>query len=353
MRALIAAACVLVPFAAVADEASEKAAADLLHRRLANEKPGDAALLKAVQGKDIVVVAGEMDHIESVLRATGVPFTLIQPAQVSEFPLKASMAVMVNCPGTMPDAGVQRIARFVRAGGLLYTTDWALQSVIEKAFPGTIASNGEMTASEVVPVSIDKASDNLMSSMLLRKSSQPQWWLEGGSFPIKVLDPKKVEVLASSAQMGKSYGAAPVVVRFKWEDGEVVHVVSHFYRQLDASGPQVAAAQVVNSFDGLSDSDKQAFKKSEGSGTSIGNVESSYAFQRMTSNLLTGKQKRNEELDKAYGFTTTAPLALPAAAPRPAREAKLRVLEKKDGRALVRDDLGNEGWVDSASLTAR
>jgi hypothetical protein len=27
---------------------------------------------------------------------------------------------MVNCPGTMPDAGVQRIRNFVRAGGLLY-----------------------------------------------------------------------------------------------------------------------------------------------------------------------------------------------------------------------------------------
>lgn len=353
MKKLIAALLCLTAFNVFADEKSEKAAADLLHRRLANEKPEEAALLKSVQGKDIVVVAGEMDHIESVLRATGVPFTLIQPSQVADFKLKANMAVMVNCPGTMPDAGVQRIARFVRAGGLLYTTDWALQSVIEKAFPGTIAANGEMTASEVVPVSIDKSSDNLMSSVLLRKASQPQWWLEGGSFPIKILDPKKVEVLASSPQMAKSYGAGPVVVRFRWEDGEVVHVVSHFYRQLDAQGPAVAAAQAVNTFEGLSDADRREFAKSEGSGTSVGNVESSYAFQRMTSNLLTGKQKRNEELDRAYGFTSTTPLALPSAPARPAKEAKLRVLERKKDKTLVRDDEGNEGWVDSASLIAR
>jgi len=53
---------------------------------------------------------------------------VLQPSQVADFQLKSSMAVMVNCPGVMPDAGVKRIERFVRAGGLLYTTDWALKS---------------------------------------------------------------------------------------------------------------------------------------------------------------------------------------------------------------------------------
>jgi hypothetical protein len=359
---LLSAVCALTwSGMALADAASEAAAADLLHRRMENEKPGDAALLKSVKGKDIVVVAGEMDHIEQVLAAANIPYTLIQPAQVADYPLRSSAALMVNCPGNMPDAGVKRVERFVRAGGLLYTTDWALKGLIEKAFPGTIAFSGTMTGSEVVPVVIDKATDNLMSNMLLRKGSQPQWWLEGGSFPIKVLDSKKVDVLAHSDAMGKAYGASPVVARFRWEDGEVIHVVSHFYRQMDASGPKVAAATAVKEFEGLSEGDKKAFaRKAEAQGASVGNVESSYAFQRMTANIVAGKQKRNTELDRSYNMTvkTDAPMlsaptedAAPVATSKP-RESRMRVLEKKDGKARVRDDFGNEGWVNEAALIA-
>ena len=354
--------CAALTFAvpSLADDASEKAAADLLHRRLAHENPEDVALLKSVKGKDIVVVAGEMDHIEQVLAATGIPFTLIQPSQVAEFQLRSSMALMVNCPGTMPDAGVKRIERFVRAGGLLYTTDWALRSIIEKAFPNTIAFGGSLTEAEVVPVVVDSQTDNLMSNVLLRKGSKPQWYLEGGSFPIKVLDAKRVDVLAHSDAMASKYGSAPVVVHFRWEDGEVIHVVSHFYRQLDTVGPKVAAAKEVKSFEGLTDEDRRDFAKSAPAGTSVGDVESSYAFQRMTSNLVAGKQKRNVELNKTYDMTVNADVSIrsapaPAAAPVAQAEAKasrMKVLGRKDGQAHVRDEFGNEGWVSEKALTA-
>jgi hypothetical protein len=231
-----------------ADQRSEAAASDLLHRRMQHEAPADAQLLNLVHGKDIVVVAGSMDHIESVLQAAKIPHTIIQPSQVAQYPFKSTMVVMVDCPGTMPDAGVARLERFVRAGGLLYTTDWALKNVVEKAFPRTIAYNGRSTGSEVVPVKLDdktndKTNDNIMSGVLLRKGSHPQWWLEGGSYPIDIIDKQRVHVLAHSDEMGSKYKASPVVVRFKHEDGEVIHVVSHFYRQMATRGPAVAAAR--------------------------------------------------------------------------------------------------------------
>ena len=46
----------------------------------------------------------------------------------------------------------------------------------------------------------------------------------------KILDKEKVEVLASSKQMKRRYGSGAVVVKFRWHDGQVMHVVSHFYR---------------------------------------------------------------------------------------------------------------------------
>lgn len=353
-----------LPGAARADALSESAAADLLHKRLRSESPQDAALLDAVKGKDIVVVAGSMDHIESVLAAARIRFTLITPAQVASRALTNDQIVMVNCPGTMPAAGVQRIRNFVRAGGLLYTTDWALLNLVQKAFPNTIAHNGRSSGNEVVPVIVDKQGDNLMSRMLLTGRHEPQWWLEGGSYPIRILDAKRVEVLAHSDVMGQRYGASPVVVRFRWDDGQVIHVVSHFVRQLATQGAAVAAGKAVDSIPGLSTKDKEEFKQSAGAAASLGDVASSYAFQKMTSNLVIEKQKRNQELDRAYGMTVSTPLPLAPAASGPAAEgaapppvvaagARLKVLRRAGDRVQVRDDQGNEGFLDAAALQAR
>lgn len=358
-RLLIAFFCALAA-PAFADEQAELAASEILHKRLQNEDPEDAKLLASMHGKDIVIVAGSMDHIEQVLDATHIKYTMIAPDAVAQYPLKANMIVMVNCPGVMPDAAVARIERFVRAGGLLYTTDWSLRNLVQKAFPGTIAATGGGTASEVTPVAIDRPDDNLMSRMLLRKGHHPQWWLEGSSFPIKVLNAQKVEVLAHSDQMKSKYGAAPVVVRFKWEDGEVIHVVSHFYRQMATNGPQVAAAATVNSFDGLSEKDKAEFKKSKAAGAKAGDVESSYAFQRMTSNLVAGKQRRNQELGRVYDSTVSGETALrsapaPTAAPvAPAAPGTaMKVIEHRGKQVRVRDEMGNEGWLDEAAVKKR
>ena len=361
MRSLSAAAlCALIAAPAFADPASEAAAADLLHRRMENENPADAALLRSVHGRLVVVVRGSMDHIEEVLRAARIEHTVIDPHQVAGYALKSNMVLMVNCPGVMPDEGVRRIERFVRAGGLLYTTDWSLKNVVEKAFPNTIRHNGRGTADELVPVTVDEHADNLMSRMLLRKAARPQWWLEGSSYPIEILNPKRVQVLAHSDAMEQRYGAGPVVVKFRWEDGEVIHVVSHFYRQVNARGPQVAAAKAVGSYEGLSAKDKKELAQAPAMAGNAADVESSYAFQRMTANLVTGKQKANRDLDKRYDTTVNGPVSLRstaslAAPPVAAATAgvKLRILEKRDGQLRVRDDEGNEGWVEERAAVKR
>ena len=130
--------------------------------------------------------------------------------------------------------------------------------------------------------------------------------------------------------------------------------------QLDTVGPKVAAAKEVQNFDGLTEQDKREFANSGGGQASVGDVESSYAFQRMTSNLVAGKQKRNVELNKDYGMTVNAPVAIrsaPAASAAPVAQAetkaaRMKVLDRKDGQAHVRDEFGNEGWVSEKALTA-
>jgi len=55
----------LVSGSVVADEQSEKAAADLLRKKLAHEAPADAQVLQAMSDKDIVVVQGSRDPLRA------------------------------------------------------------------------------------------------------------------------------------------------------------------------------------------------------------------------------------------------------------------------------------------------
>jgi hypothetical protein len=347
----VAVTLILAPALAAADDASERAAGRLLRERMKTQSPEDLAILESVGGKDIVVVRGSMDHIETVLAAAGLPHTVIDPQQVAAADLMADQIVMVNCPGDIPAAGVRRIAKFVRAGGLLYTTDWSLANLVQTAFPGMIRHNGQSTGSHVTPVQVDAHHDDLMSNMLLRDDGTPQWWLEGGSYPIQILNRKKVQVLASSRQMAKQYGAAPVVVRFRWEDGEVIHVVSHFYRQVETRGPQVASKNAIDGVEGLDEGQKQAFKASADGDVRMKELESSYAFQQMTANLVTGKQRDNRVLDRSYGFENSSPLELEGRA-LPVG-TRVKVLQRRNNEMRVRDDRGNEGWVDAKELQER
>ncbi len=83
----------------------------------------------------------------------------------------------------------------------------------------------------------------------------------------------------------------------------------------------------------------------------MGDLESSYAFQRMTSNLVVGKQKKNKALDKSYGWTPKEEVVLEGRKVK--KGGRVKVLRKKGNKAWVRDDRGNEGYVPLKSLQAR
>ncbi len=119
---------------------------------------------------------------------------------------------------------------FVATGGSLFTTDWALRHVIERAFPGTVAFNDRATGDEVVPIEV-LDDENPFLRGVMDGDDEPQWWLEGSSYPIRVLDPERVQVLIRSRELERRYGEAAVAVLFPWGEGEVFHMISHYYLQ--------------------------------------------------------------------------------------------------------------------------
>lgn len=204
--------------------------AALVRDKLATEDPAGLALLTGMRASDLVVVEGDYDHIHVMLDRAEIPYTLTSRDRVTPDLLAAARAVFVNCCSSFPLEAAERLALFVEQGGLLLTTDWALRSVIEVAFPGLILHNGRYTGDEVVAISAKNQDDPLVGGFF-RDNADPAWWLESQSYPFRILDRSRVQVIVDSARLRKDHGNGSVVVRFRHGKGGVYHLISHLYLQ--------------------------------------------------------------------------------------------------------------------------
>jgi len=190
----------------------------------------EAELLEGLESSQVVVVRGRYDRVEDVLKIMEIPHRVIDVAAVARAEFHPRQMVIVNCPGTISDRGVPVLKEFVSAGGHLFTTDWALKHVLERAFPGVVAHNGRQTHDEVVRIEVKDARDPYVAGVF-HEGDDPLWWLEGSSYPIRVLAPETVSVLITSRELEARHGEAPVAVSFPVGQGEVLHMISHYYLQ--------------------------------------------------------------------------------------------------------------------------
>jgi hypothetical protein len=234
------------------------------------------------------------DHVELVLDALEMPHTRIAMPQLAEVRLRPEQLLVINCPGNLSSPGdLARIRDFVTAGGSLFTTDWALRNVVQAAFPGTISFNERPTADDVVRVEIH-AQDNRFLTGVMGADDDPQWWLEASSYPIVIEDATRVEVLLTSSELEARYGEAPVAVLFKEGEGEVFHMISHYYLQRTELRSQRQSSAAVNwanekgvALDGALIADMD--------GISLGEVESAGSSARLFANVVAQKKRRNIE----------------------------------------------------------
>lgn len=203
-----------------------QAAQRIVRVQMTDEERG---LLGAMRQSDIVVVRGGMDHAENVLSTLDVRHRAIEPGSLGAMALNPRQLLMVNCPGRLTKRGMQRVEAFVRDGGTLFTTDWALQNLLEPLFPGMVSRTRRTTADEVVRLDAPHAR-RMFRHGILSRDSDPVWWLETASYPIRVLS-RRVKVLLRSDELKASYRNGAVLVRFPHGAGEVYHMISHFYLQ--------------------------------------------------------------------------------------------------------------------------
>lgn len=125
-------------------------------------KEEDVEILDSVKDSDIVCVRGTYDHIHLVLEAINIPFSHVDPVALTRMNLKPEQTVYVNCPSNFPRESALKLEKFVKDGGQLITTDWALKHVLEVAFPGTVKFSGTPSDDEVVAVEIVDKEDEAL-----------------------------------------------------------------------------------------------------------------------------------------------------------------------------------------------
>lgn len=203
-----------------------KTAALAVRQRWAEQHPDDLATLDGIRPGEVAVFAGSYDQAEEVFRCLGVPVA-VDPDPVN---LQANV-VFVNCSNGYKFGLVENIARHVQAGKWLVTSDWALDGLLETAFPNTLRWNRKSTGTEVV--SVEPSMESLWAETVVLGAT-PQWWL-WGSHPFDVIDNDNVTIEAVSHDLLTRYDAPVVAAAFDWGLGHVFHIISHFWAKTTAT----------------------------------------------------------------------------------------------------------------------
>jgi hypothetical protein len=252
-----------------------EATADIVRQEL--QRSGTEA--EDFRGGEILVTLGQYDKVQQVLDHLQLPYQTLPCAVVEELPLRADQVLIVNCPGQFAPAGLEALRLFVARGGTLITTDWALETTVQRAFPGTIEYTGRQTADDVVAVSWVHPEHPFTRGVEV-SGQTISWWLEGSSYPIRILDPR-VTVLVRSRQMGKRYGEDALVVTFDYGEGTVVHLTSHYYLQRSQGDKSVKAAGPAESQLG-----QQIAAQAVAGGLSGAQLSAAYSSMRLLANIL-------------------------------------------------------------------
>ena len=278
-------------------------AQELLKDRLKDVDPEAYRELEDIKEADVIVIGGIYDFIQNVLSMAETPHILLSPHDLEKAQLRPDQVVFINCPGKLTPLGLRKLNAFVSSGGFLFTTDWALKHVLEEAFPGYVRYNEKSTRDEVVRVEILDTDDPFLKSLLGPKDD-PQWWLEGSSYPIQILDKEKVKVLVTSKEIEQKYGEAPVFITFDYGDGKVYHMISHFYLQRSETRTKRQKLSGEKYFEEkeLALSLKPKYEELGLMNASLGDVESAFTSSAMMRKIMFDKKmqmkKKKDEKKK-------------------------------------------------------
>jgi len=199
---------------------------------------------------DVVVLQSRGDHIEDMLDHLGVDHRLVRAAGVAKAGLHPFALFVSNCTGEVVDADVERLQWFVRVGGYLFGSCWALHHTIEPVWPGYVRklpTKAEVLDDVVAypcPV-VSPYFEGVFASF-----TQPIYVLYG-SHLIDVERPEAVEVLIDAPEAAAHWGGGNLAAWFPAGHGVILDSANHFNLQgLErVTGLKTAADRMAYSID--------------------------------------------------------------------------------------------------------
>ena len=277
-----------------------RVAQEMIKDKLKDVDEDMAAEFEELGQSEVIVSEGVHDYIEQVFNGIGLKHNLINPQQFEKIDLDPDKIIFINCPGSVSSKGLRNLVTFVEKGGFLFTTDWALRHVIEPGFPGYIKYNNRPTNDEVVRVDILAEEDPFLQS-LIGPNDDPQWWLEGSSYPIEILNHKEVDILIKSKEIEKKYGESAVFVTFDYGKGKIYHMISHFYLQraeTRTARHAKSGAEYANEKLNMDQYREEKYKNMGIDDANLSDVEAAYSSSSMMNKILWDKKRKMAEMER-------------------------------------------------------
>lgn len=175
---------------------------------------------------NVLEVKGRWDDSGRTLRALGIQYERIGSGELRDCALDHVKVLVINCAGTAPRASYQRIRDFVARGGYLLTTDWALDNLVEKAFPGYIEYDRKKNEEAIYDAYVVNPDPVLFASTV----TNAHWKMDEASHLLRVLKTGTVRVLARSHKLEREDpgGQGVLAIVFPFGRGYVMHMIGHF-----------------------------------------------------------------------------------------------------------------------------
>jgi len=184
---------------------------------------------KVYEDLDIVVLQTRRggDNIQLLLDEYDIEHRIVRAASIAKVGLHPFALFVANCPGEINDKDAERLQWFVRAGGYLFASCWALTHTVQRCFPDVVRKLE--TRAQVLDV-VEAArcpSHSPFIEGVFDGVTKPYYMLEG-SHLIEVLDPERFEVLIDSPECATRWGDGNLAGWFTIGHGTILDSANHF-----------------------------------------------------------------------------------------------------------------------------
>jgi HEAT repeat protein len=196
-----------------------------------NKKYGYEATPEQVyRGLDVVVLESRGDRIQEIFERLGIVHRMTISNRIKQDGLDPSGVFVSNCTGEMEVEDLERLDWFVKVGGYLCGSCWAVTETIAKIEPGVVAKVA--TRDQVMDnvLSTSCAPDSPYTKGVFGKHVVPIYRLEGAHL-IRVLQPERVEMLVDSVECAEKWGGGNLACWFTSGHGTILDSANHFNLQ--------------------------------------------------------------------------------------------------------------------------